>query len=163
MGKLLVVGVLLWAHSVAYAITPKCRALDANDGALILEVKNASATKCTAQLAAAMKKRRCGHAKGKQVEYMTQYDHKGVEGKLTTVTCGVAEKPELPKCRALDIKTSSEIAEVAQKSSTRCDSLLRAEVKKDRCTKKMRGKKVAYKVKFEHKGVKGRRETVACK
>src|SRR5262245_14415767 len=84
----------------AWAAAPKCRALDANDGALILEIANRSAAQCTAMLAASMKKKRCAHAlRGKKVEYMTQYDHPGVKGELTTLTCGPAVAA-VPKCRA---------------------------------------------------------------
>ena len=151
---------LLWS-SAASAATPKCRALDANDGALILEVANRSAAKCTAQLDAAMKKRGCTHAHtGKKVEFTSQYDHPGVKGKLTTLTCGVAE---LPKCRAIDLKTHSTIAEAAQKSSTRCAALLVTEVKKERCTRAKRGKKIEYKTSFEQRGAKAKRVAVVCK
>jgi hypothetical protein len=108
MGRTLcVIVAVLWGGSAAWARTPKCRALDANDGALILEVANRSASKCTALLTAAMKKKRCEHsAKGKQVEFMSHYDHDGVQGKLTAVRCGVTE---LPKCRAIDLKTKRTI------------------------------------------------------
>ena len=155
----LVIG-LLWA-SASWGATPKCRALDANDGALILELANRSAAKCTAALTAAMKKRGCAHAKkGKQVEFTTQYDHPGVKGKLTTLTCGVVE---LPKCRAIDLKTNATIAEASQKSSARCATLLATEVKKERCTKASHGKKIQYKTSFDQRGAKGKRVAVVCK
>jgi len=160
MGKMLwaLVLVVLW-NSTVWALTPKCRALDANDGALILEIANRSASKCTAMLSTAMKKRRCGHAaRGKKVEYMSQYDHAGVQGKLTTVTCGAAE---LPKCTAVDVKTKATLAEVAQKSSSRCAALLAKEIKKERCTK--HGKKIVYRTRFQQPGAKGKRVALVCK
>ena len=141
MGKTLCALVVVALFSgTASAVTPKCRALDANDGALILQVANRSATKCTSLLASAMKKRRCSRAtRGKKVEYMSQYDHAGVRGKLTTVTCGVAE---VPTCSAVDVKTKTTIAEVAYRSSSRCATMLAKEVKKERCTKAQRGARV---------------------
>jgi len=155
-----IVVALLWT-SAAWSATPKCRALDANDGALILELANRSASKCTAALTAAMKRRGCAHAaKGKHVEFTTQYDHPGVKGKLTTLTCGAVE---LPKCRAIDVKTHATIAEAAQKSSARCATLLAVEVKKERCTKGSHGKKIQYKTSFEQRGAKAKRVAVVCK
>lgn len=161
VGLAVVVIATVVSAGTAWAVRPKCRALDANDGALILEVANRSATKCTALLSSAMKKKRCTRsAKGKKVEYMSQYDHAGVKGKLTTVTCGAAE---LPKCRAIDAKTKTTIAEVAQKSSTRCAKLLASEVKHERCTKKNHGKRIAYTTRFEQRGAKAKRVALVCK
>lgn len=145
----------------AHAVTPKCRALDANDGALILEIANQSAARCTSMLTAAMQKKRCAHAaRGTKVEYMTQYDHGGVKGSLTTLTCGVVV---LPKCRAVDLKTQATIATVEQQSSTRCATLLASAVNKQRCTKSSRGKKVEYKAQFEQRGAKAKRVSLVCK
>lgn len=164
MRNMLVVGILVVCARGAWAITPKCRALDANDGALILEVANGSATKCTATLATAMKKKRCAKAaRGTKVEYMTQYDHKGVKGSLTSVTCGVAAPVATPTCRAVDVKTKETIAEVANKSSTRCKALLATAVKKKRCTAGRGGKKVAYRTQYEQKGAKGKVTTLTCR
>jgi hypothetical protein len=160
MGKILCVIVALLWGGTAFAAAPKCRALDANDGALILEAANYSAAKCTAMLAAAMKKRRCaGASNGKLVEYTAQYDHRGAHDKLTSVTCGVV----VPKCSAVDLKTKKTIAEVAQKSSTRCAKLLATEVKHERCTKAHRGKRIEYRTRFEQRGAKGRRAALVCK
>jgi hypothetical protein len=106
-------------------------------------------------------RRLSAHAtKGKLVEYMTQYDHNGVKGKLTTLTCGEAA---LPKCSAIDVKTKKTIAEVAQQSSTRCASLLAREVKHERCSKRTRGKKIEYKARFEQRGAKPKRVALVCK
>jgi hypothetical protein len=161
MGKTLCVLVALLWSGTAHARTHKCRALDANDGALILEVENRSATKCTALLTAAMKKRRCEHApKGKQFEFTTHYDHSGAHGKLVTLSCG---EVSLPKCRAIDLKTKRTIAEVAQASSARCAKLLATEVKKERCTKSRSGKRIAYASKFEQRGAKDKRVALVCK
>ena len=158
---LAVVIVAVLSGGTAWAVTPKCRALDANDGALILEVANPSAKKCTSLLTSAMKKKRCTRsAKGKKVEYMSQYDHRGAEGKLTTVTCGSAE---LPKCRAIDAKTKKTIAEVAQKSSARCAKMLATEVKHERCTKRNHGKRIRYTTRFEQRGAKAKRVALVCK
>src|SRR5688572_9727520 len=101
----------------AEARTPTCRALDANDGALILERESRSSTKCTALLAASMEMRLCSKARpGTTIEYMTHYDHRGVRGKLTTLTCGDAQATKkVPKCRALEVKNKSTLAEAQQK------------------------------------------------
>lgn len=161
MRTTLCVIVAVLVGGTARAAAPNCRALDANDGALILEASHRSATKCTALLKTAMKKRRCAHAaKGKQVEFMSHYDHKGVRGKIETVTCGLAE---VPKCRAIDLRTKRTIAEVAHASSTRCARLLASEVKKERCTKRKAGARIAYATTFEQRGAKNKRSALVCK
>lgn len=157
-----IVAVLALWTTAARAGTPKCLALEASDGALILEIANASPTLCAAQLEVAMKKRRCPPraARGATIEYTTYYEHPGVKGKLVTVSCA---PPEPPRCRAIDDKTHSTIAVAAQPSSARCAALLASEVKKARCTKQPRGKKIAYTARFEQRGAKNARVALVCR
>jgi hypothetical protein len=193
MGKLglaTLVCVLVGA-APARADIPKCRALDANDGALLLEYANNSATTCAAQLEATMRKRRCTKAPGAQVEYTTNFEHRGVQGRLVTIQCNppVAKKPaakpvrtarsarpakparvakvtpapKAPQCRAVDLRTKGTIAVAAQPSALRCAAVLAAEVKEKRCTKQTHGKKIEYATRFDQRGVKDGRAAVTCK
>jgi hypothetical protein len=172
MGKTpcVIVAVLVLGTTAARAGTPKCLALDANDGALILESANASATRCAAQLEIAMKKRRCPARATRRatIEYTTYYEHRGVKGKLVTLSCAAAARaataaaPAAPKCRAIDDRTRSAIAVASQASSARCALLLASEVKKQRCTKRTRGKKIAYTARFEQRGAKDKRVALVC-
>jgi hypothetical protein len=165
MGKTpcIIVAVLvlvLWT-TAARAGTPKCLALDANDGALILEIANPSPARCAAQLEVAMKKRRCpAHAaRGATIEYTTYYEHPGVKGKLVTVSCA---PPASPKCRAIDDRTHSTIAVAFQASSARCAQLLASVVKQERCTRRTRGKRIAYTARFDQRGAPDKRAALVC-
>ena len=193
MGRLAIaIGILvLLGTSRVDAGIPKCRALDANDGALLLEYASGSASSCAAQLEATMRKRRCTKAPGAQVEYTTQFDHRGVQGRLVTLACNppvakkaaakpvrtartartakptrvakVAPAPKAPQCRAVDPRTKGTIAVAAQPSALRCAAVLAAEVKEKRCTKQTHGKKIEYATRFDQRGVKAGRAAATCK
>ena len=59
-----------------------------------------------------MKKRRCtraGHRK--TFEYERHYEHRRMDRGLVTVSCA---RPEVPMCRAVDVKSRKTIAKVAR-------------------------------------------------
>src|SRR5262245_7464441 len=157
----LIVAVLALGTTAAWAGAPRCLALNANDGALILGIEDVSATRCAAKLEAAVKKRRCPAraAPGTKIEYTTYYEHRGVKGKLVTLPCA----PPAPKCRAIEDRTRATIAVASQASSARCAALLAGEVRKERCTRRTRGKKIAYTARFEQRGARDQRGAVICK
>jgi hypothetical protein len=152
---------VLWT-TAARAGTPKCLALDANDGALILEIVNASPARCAEQLEVAMKKKRCPPraARGVTIEYTTFFEHTGNKGKLVTLSCA---PPEPPKCRAIEGKARAAIAVASHASSVRCELMLANLVKKQRCTRRTRGQKLAYTAQFEQRGAKDKRVALVCR
>lgn len=157
-----IVAVLVLWTTAARAGTPKCLALDANDGALILEIVNVSPTRCAEQLEVAMKKKRCPArtARGATIEYDTFFEHTGQKGKLVTLSCA---PPGPPKCRAVDDKARATLAVASHASGVRCELMLASQVKQARCTKRTRGKKIAYTARFEQRGVKDKRVALVCK
>ena len=119
MGRLAIsvaILVLVGAAAQAQAAPLRCRALDANDGALLLEITNASAGQCAAQLEATMKKRRCTRGRA-EIEYSTQFDHAGVQGRLVTVPCAVQKAAKRPVKRA--VKRTARTAPAAKKKARR--------------------------------------------
>ena len=167
MGRVVCILVTLLWGSAAWAAVPKCRALDARDGALILEIANRSAAECRVMLTAAMKQRRCTRAHHPaSFEFESQYDHRGTRGTFVTVSCAAPRPPKpakLPKCRAVDLETKKTIAEAASTGSAYCVDKLVPKVRKAWCTRARRGKRLEFQARFEHRHVRPKRVAMSCK